>query len=193
MTEGPARVYTLLPAVNLGFALVSAPLALGVALVPGLPLGARWGVVIFLITVATLHGWVVARRWGTLTVGETVRYQRRKLRFELPRTAAVAVRVLRGGIATPRPVTYTLVLRVNGKDHALPFAEHWAFGKEKRRSAQDLAGALGVPFQDPRAEDWATSAVPLYRWVANGEEWKVWAAVSAVLLAAGGVAAALAG
>lgn len=175
----------LIPTVALGLGLTLG-LASVLFLVLPLPVGPRVSGLICFLSGAVLMVLVVLRRAATLRIDERVVYTRIGLRLDLPRADAVAVRVIRPTVPLRQATTYALAMRVQGRDYALPFAEHWLFGAGERRQAQGLAAALGVPFEDPVGERWAGSRWRVLRWLAAGDEWKL-AAIVVVLGTLAGV------
>ena len=130
------------------------------------------GIVVF-AALALIFGVLIYFRRGQLTVGKVLAYRRGKTAFEVPRTAAVSVRIRRPVWPLQRPTDYSLNVRIGDRTFLLPFAEHWLHGGRAGQRAQQLSECLGVPIEDPRGDLFRSSRLFWLRWMGASEEWKV--------------------
>lgn len=176
--------YRLVPVVYTTGAVLSALMAV-IGLVAPVDLGPRLALFLTFGGLSYLVGRLAWRRRGLLEVGGTLRYRRGMQRFDLPRRAAVAVFVERTDRPLREPTDYLLVVRIGGREHRLPFAEHWLSGKRAQQQAERLAAELGVPIEDPVGAIRRRSRIFLVRWLGEGQEWRVLLLTVALTLALG--------
>jgi hypothetical protein len=125
-----------------------------------------------LLPVSAVLALVVWRRWAVLTVGERIVY-RGRVAFSLPLAAALRIHVDRSLTPPRKPTTWLLIVEIQGREHRLPFAEHWLWGRRAQARAEALADRLGLLIADPVGEARRASRWRAVRWLGRGEEWKL--------------------
>ncbi len=123
-------------------------------------------------------------RYGYLRIADSIYYRLplRDLHFKFPLENAVRIDIV-ARLSQVDNTRYLLVINTGGKnEHGLFFAEHRLSGRSAMKKARAVADILGIPISDPFREENKDSWEPVTRWLARGEEWKLFVAVAVILI-----------